>query len=211
MDLRFRVETDRFNRAMAEIGKITDDPAWQQKVIDYEVGKILEATIERTKRATIASIKKSAKSRGDWVTYDIGRGKKKYKLTNRFPDAIWRAILNRIELGIKRKTDAREFARQAWLELANALGFTVKATAQTRKATIPGRSNAVNVNAQKSAIGGKYGIALENNSPLIRFSEGRQAIFSAIVGRRKYFEATMRKTYTDKIKPIAARYGLSVN
>lgn len=211
MDLRFRVETDRFNRAMAEIGKITDDPEWQKKVIDYEVGKILEATIQRTHRATVESIKRSESSRGDWRTLDIGRGKKKYKLTNRFPDVVWRSIQMRLAEIQRAKMNAREFARQAWLELANALGFTVKATNQTRKASIPGRSNAVNVNAQKSATAGKYGIALENNSPLIRFSEGRQAIFSAIVGRRKYFEATMRKTYTDKIKPIAARYGLSVN
>ena len=211
MDPRLRVETARFNSAMAEIGRITNDPAWQKKVIDFEVGKILETTIQRTERATIASIKKSQKSRGDYVTYDIGRGKKKYNLNNRYPDAIWRALQMRMAETLAKKMNAREFARQAWLELANALGFTVKATNQTRMAKVEGVSNRQNVRAEAGGTGGKYGIAMENNSPLIRFSEGRQAIFSAIVGRRKFFEATMRKTYTDKIRPFAERYGLKVS
>lgn len=210
MDLRMRVEVDNFNRAMASIGKVTDDPNWQKKVIDFEVAKILEVTMQRTQRATIASIKRSQASRGPWRTYDLGKGRKKYFLENRYPNAIWRAIQTRLAASLKRKTDAREFARQAWLYLANALGFTVKTTAQTKGAKIGGVDNRSNIRGSRAGGVGKYGIELENNSPLIRYSEGAQAIFSAIKGRRRYFEESMRKTYVDRIKPLAERYGLTV-
>ena len=67
MDLKMRVEVGNFNRAMASIGKVTDDPEWQKKVIDFEVTKILETTIQRTTRATVASIKKSRATRPPWA------------------------------------------------------------------------------------------------------------------------------------------------
>lgn len=208
MDVKLRVETARFNEAMGQIGKVTSDPNWQKKVIDYEVGKILETSIKRTERATAASIKKSEASRGPIRTIDIGRGKKKYNTTFRYPDAIWRAIRMRMAEGLKKKMDAREFARNAWLTLADALGFTIAAPGLTRAAKIEGVTNRQNVRASLGGVAGKYGIEMENNSPLIRFTDSRQAIFSAIVGRRKYFETSLRKAYGDKIAPILERYGL---
>lgn len=211
MDRRLRVETENFNRAIAAIGRVTDDPEWQRKVIDHEVTKILETTIQRTVRATAASIKKSRTERPPWARIDIGQGEKKYYLLNRYPNKVWRAIQRRLDAIYRAKMNAREFARQAWYELAVALGFSVKATAQTKAANIPGVSNKGNVRASRGGARGKYGIELENHSPLIQFSAGRQALFSAIVGRRKYFETTMRKSYMDRIKPLAERYGLKVN
>lgn len=211
MDPRIRVETERFNAAMAQIGKVTNDPDWQRKVIDHEVTKILEVTIQRVQKATVASIKKSQRERPPWATLDIGRGRKKYYLLNHYPNAVWRAIQNKLGAIYQAKLNAREFARQAWLMLADALGFQVKTTGQTRAANIPGVSNKANVRASKGGGQGKYGIELENNSPLIRFSEGRQAIFSAIVGRRKYFETSMRKAWVDRVKPLVERYGLKVS
>ena len=79
-DLNLTVEVEAFNRCLRDMQKAIGDTSDMRKVIDFEVGKIVNKAITKTQRATIRSIRQSQENRPPWRTYDLGRGMKKYKI-----------------------------------------------------------------------------------------------------------------------------------
>ena len=59
MDLRLQFQVGAFNGAMRDMAARLGDPKTQQRVIDYEVARILEKALQGTKAATVAGIRKN--------------------------------------------------------------------------------------------------------------------------------------------------------
>lgn len=207
IDFRLQVKTDQFNQALREMGaKLDASGVTMQQVIDFEVARILEKTLQRTMAATKASITLSQEERPPWRTYDFGRGMKHYLLTNRYPDPLWRQIEQRLARSLARKIAAAGFAKQSWLALADILGFKIEAPGYVRQAKVGNVTNAANVGMQREFSAGKYTLYIEDNSPLLRWSDARQAFFSAVAGRTRYFYENLARGVFSDLQQVAARY-----
>lgn len=210
-DVGLTWEVTSFNAAMREMERKLEGAATLRRIIDFEVGKILQATLSRTKTATDVSVLTTESI--PWRTWDLGRGKKQYYLLNHYPNSIWAEMERRLEESLRRKLAARGLSKRAWLELGIKIQQPIEAPAQVTRAVSPGgHTGEDSVKATRGQNGKGYEITIENDSPLIRYSGGAQAFFAAVVGRRKYFERNVALGVFDDLKKVAARYpGLEVS
>lgn len=207
MDPRFRVEVGNFNRAMREMQGRLRSTVTLEQVIDYEVAKIVEAALSKTKAATVSGIRQSAETR-EWTTYQG----KKYKLANKYPKALHLAIAEKRKASLTRKLAARGLAKNAWLALARVIGFDISAPGFVAAARRPnGKGNEENVDAQRNYKESAYGLEISNNSPINRWADARQAFFAAVIGRRKFYEQNLKRGVFNDLGKVAAKYpGLTV-
>ena len=207
MDPRFRVEVDKFNRAMREMQGRLKQTVTMEKIIDYEVSKIIEMALQKTKAATVSGIRASSESK-EWTTYQG----KKYKLSNRYPRALHLAIAAKRKASLMRKLAARGLSRNAWLTLARAIGFDISAPGFVAAARRPdGKGNEENVSASRNHKEAAYGLEIANNSPINRWSDARPAFFGAVVGRRKFYDQNLKRGVFSDLAKVAAKYpGLTV-
>lgn len=210
-DLNLAVQVEAFNRCLREMEQKLATTASMQQIVDYEVGRIVNMAIRKTERATIRSIRKSNAERPPWRTYDLGRGMKRYYLENRYPNAVWRQIQQRIEQSLALKFQARELARRVWVEILNKLGQGVEASQQARQAQSGNFVPSSAASVDRTASQGKYGVAIENSYGKNQWSNSAQALFGAIAGRRRYFLANVSKGVFSSLESIAKRYpGITV-
>ena len=201
MDPRLRLEIGKFNSAMRELGASLAGHATMEQVIDAEVGKILEAALAGTDAATVSSIRSSSESR-----LYITRGGKKYKLSNRYPNNLWRSISAQRKASLVRKLAARGLAKQSFLALAREVGVEVKAPGYVAAATTPRHSNADNVETRRDYKNEAYGIMVRDSSPLIRWTGARQAFFAAVAGRRNFYAQNLKHGVFKDLAKVAAKY-----
>lgn len=207
VDVRLTAKVDQFNLAMNQMqAKLARSGITMQQIIDFEVGRILEKALSGTKTATKASISASIEKRPPWRTYDLGRGMKKYNLTNRYPDPLWAMIQARLAASLKAKLNARGYTKQSWWELAQILGVKIAAPGYVQSSTIPGHNNLENVAYNRMGGEGKYTLYIENTSPLLRFADARQAFFSAVAGRVKYIEKNLALGVFKDLAQVAKRF-----
>ena len=205
-DLNLTVEVEGFNRCLREMQRGLANTATMQQVVDFEVGKIINKAITKTKKATMRSIKRSQEERPPWRTYDLGRGMKKYNLDNRYPNAVWAKIRGRLKETLTRKYQALELARRVWVEVLNKLGQPADTTAQSRIAQSKTFNAAGAAGVERSKTEGKYGVMIENAYGKNRWVDAAQALFAAVVGRRKFFETNVSKGVLRDLKTVAAKY-----
>jgi hypothetical protein len=210
MDARLNWETVQFNSACNALKKKLGDTVTFQRIIEYEVAKIIQATMERTKTATDITIFKTAKI--PWRTWDLGHGLKKYYLLNRYSDAMWEEMQHLLLESLMRKLATRGLSRRAWLELGIRVNPTMTADTQVRRAVSPkGHTGAENVTVSRSAQDAKFTLMVQNRSPLIRWSNGDRAFFSAVRGRRIHMEkALAHGCFSDMAKMAKSFKGLVV-
>lgn len=203
-------ELTNFNNAMREMERKLAGATTLQRIIDFEVGKILEATLKRVTTATETSV--LATESIPWRTWDLGRGKKQYYLLNHYPDPLWSEMEHRLDSSLKRKLAARGLSKRAWYELGLRIQQPITAPAQVARAVSGGgHTGAENVTANRATNAKGYELRIENRSPLIRYSGGSQAFFAAVVGRRKYFERNVALGVFNDLREVAKRYpGLEV-
>jgi len=201
------VDLGNFNRgihALAGFAGVSVDRA-----IEYEAGKVLEAAIRYTPAASATKIRSSVENAA-FTTLDG----KAYKLSHRYPDALWQRISRQKKEGLRRKMRARGLSKQSWLKLADEVGLRVAAPAFVSKA-LPrdGKSHPENARASRVRTKGRWAIYFENSQPTVNnpFVGGRRAIARALQGRIRYFEQNLRRGVFSELKQIAARYpGLTV-
>lgn len=211
-DLRLKVEVESFNRALRQMHQKLGETTDMRKIVDFEVGKIVNKAIIKTRKATIKSIKRSQEERPPWRTYDLGKGMKKYNLTYHYPTTVWREIDRRLRESYFRKFKARELARRVWVEILNKLGQGIEASGQARTAESKGFNAAGAAGVQRSSTSGKYGVEIENSYGKNRWVGSAQALFAAVAGRRKYFLTNVAKGVFNDLKAIAAKYpGIDVS
>lgn len=200
-DAGIQVKAEAFNRALREMAIRLRNHATEQQVITAEVAKVLEATLSKTKAASLSKIRTSHQQK-EWTTLNG----KRYRLTNRFPNAVWSQLSSYRKELLTRKLAARGLAKQSWLALAKKLGVTIAAPGYVQNATVPNVDNAQNVSTERNDGEKSFGIRIENSSPLLRFSDSRQAFFAALAGRERFYFNNLKRGVFDSLKTIAAKY-----
>lgn len=201
MDPRFTLEVGKFNAAMGEMKARLGNAATMQAIIDFEVARIIERALARTTAAKVGDIRSSHRAR-EFTTLNG----KTYKLSNRFPNSLWQAIASKRRESLQRKLAARGLAKQAFLALAEKIGFDISAPGFVRSARTPNHTNAENVDAKRTSAEGKYTLAIAQSSPLNRWAGSRAAFYGAVVGRRKFFEQNLKRGVFSELTKIAAKY-----
>lgn len=195
------VRTQQFNQAMAELQRNLAQPRTMKQIVDSEVTSILTATIKKTKKATTQTIINSFDSRPPWRTYDG----KKYKLTNHYPNALWASIQEKMAKSLAAKLAAKAFAAQVWYKLGLRVG-PVQASSDVISAKKQNVDNSINGSVQKQEQANVYAMVIQNTSPLIRFSDSRQAIFGAIAGRTTFFKRNLATGVFNTMEATLKKY-----
>lgn len=201
MDPRLRMEVGNFNAAMRDMSKRLEGSTAMRWIVDEEVGKILEATLAKTDAATVQSIRASFDST-QWTTLQG----KKYKLSNRYPNPLWRTISEKRRSSLQRKLAARGLAKQSVQALAELMGVKINAPGYVSAAQTPKHTNAENVAVRRDFKPNAYGIEVSDRSPLLRWTGARAAFFAAVVGRRKFYEQNLRRGVFGDINQVIAKY-----
>ncbi len=210
-DTELEINVDAFNGALRDMSRRLSNTTTMQQVVDYEVGRIVNKAIRLTTKATKLSIKRSDAARPPWRTYDLGRGRKKYYLENRYPNAIWAKIQARLRESLALKYNARELARRVWAEIVKKLGQKLEATAQTQSARSGTFQAASAAGVERFRGTNSYGVEIENSYGKNRWVNASQALFAAIAGRRKQFEGNVARGVFDDLKKVEKQYpGLTI-
>jgi hypothetical protein len=181
-----------------------------------EVKSVLEATLARTKAASVTDIR-MARERKEFITLypDYkSKGKRKseqvtYYLFNYYPDELWKELekyhSDRVEKAILR----RGMAKQSWLLLADTMGHKIQAPGYVQRARPEIYENVKHV---KVRIAARYTIHFSNDSPGAKEGgEGHRALLSAMRGRMNYFKQNLKHGVFDTwAKTVAAYPGLKV-
>lgn len=201
--LDFRVDATRFNAMLRELDAIDPEVEWDD-VLTSEVAAATFASQKATASATVRKIRTDAKAR-QWVT----RNGKKYKLSHRFPDALWQQIEAQRAQALADKLAARGLARQSWLAAFAPLGVPAPGSIPNyvQRANAKGRQF-TNTFITREGAGDKSGIRLTNRSPAVGWpaAKMRRALLRAINGRTSFFKYNMEAGYYRTLKSRAAKY-----
>lgn len=205
-DLNLEIQVEAFNACLRDMHRTLGRTTKMQEVVDYEVGRIVNQAIRKTTRATIRSIRRSQQERPPWRTYDLGRGQKKYYLENRYPNAVWAKIQARLRETLAMKFQARELARRVWVEIIRKLGQRIEATGQAQSAKSGTFVASSAAGVERFRQEGAYAVEIENSYGKNRWVGAAQALFSAIAGRRKYFERNVATGVFNDLQQVAKKY-----
>ena len=201
MDLRLQIQVNAFNGAMRDMAARLGDAKTQQRVIDYEVARIMEKALQGTKAATVAGIRKNHAEK-QWTTFN----QKHYKLSWRFPNPLWKDISEMRKRVLQKKLAARGLSKRTWSELGISFGQHVKAPEYVYNAVSHGHTGARNVGSIRQPSTKGYGLVITNSSPLLQFSDARRAFFSAVAGRRLFYERNVAMGVFNDLKQVAKKY-----
>jgi uncharacterized membrane protein len=206
IDLKLEIKVDQFNACMNEMASRLQGSATKKEIIRSEVQSILQKTINSVKVGSVAKIVAS-QAGTQWTTM----AGKKYKLSNRYPDALWGVIKATREKDMAIRIASIGWGARAWYELALLLGLTLTAK-EASTAVEPGRDAAAYVKAAVEDAGNVYKIQVTNNSRLQTWIGGAAAFFSAIAGRVGFFNQNLKHGVFNDMKQVAAKYpGIEVN
>lgn len=211
-DFQLTVKIDSFNEAMAAMSEKLRGTATKEEIIRNEVQQILQKTLKGTATATKGSIYQSQASY-PWRTYQLdGSGfKKKYYLLNRYPDAVWAQIQNRMAESLARKTLAAGWSRKSWYELGLFIERPIDGLG-SENAVVKGRDASADVSAHTESSDTNFVLFVSNASPLMNFTGGRQAFFGAIASRSNYFRQNLAHGVFNDLAQVASKYpGLHVS
>jgi hypothetical protein len=174
----------------------------QGRAIEYEAGKVIEAAIKFTPVAKAAKIRDTVNKR-EFLSLDG----KRYKLSHRYPDALWRKIQAKQKRGLQRKLKARGLSKQSFLRVGELVGLRVSVPSFVARAT-SGRPHPENFAARRLRTAGRPGIWFSNAAPTLQspYVGGRRAVARALQGRKKYFEKNMRLGIFTDLKKIEKAY-----
>jgi hypothetical protein len=190
-------------------------------VVDHEIGRILEKSASLTPMSSEGAIVANAMAR-EWGTHKTGfptkrkfRGNspavgfKKYKYSNRFPDALWDIISTQRLNSIDVKTGYIGISKQSWISLASMLGIEIKVTKKVR--ALPKRESS-NFDTSRKSGPGMYSVSFRNAQPTINRIGGRGILRKAVNGRVGYFKRNMEKGVLGDLETLSKAYpGLKIN
>jgi hypothetical protein len=214
-DKGLRIKTEEFTRCMRELRtRLGTIQRTLQQVIDPEVAKVLEKSLALTNKASEIKIRERVKNR------------QVFMIDNKRIDMRWWPYLRRrdgammtmpadlqAQVEVKRarilrhKIAAIGLTKNSWWLLSRKLGIPINAPAfvQTAKTNNPaGMEN--NVAITRSGNGNSYGVKVENYMPILRWTNGTQAFFSALAGRIGFFRMNVKKGVFNDIANVAKKY-----
>lgn len=198
-DTGFELKIDQFNTFTRELSRLSR--ADLPKVIRSETAKILQVAAKETKRATAASIRKSQERRSPWRTYNH----KKINTSWRFPDAKWAFISSNLEASLSKKIAKANLATSIWVDMAKNLNLAIKKPPRFKEPKKPlGWSG--RVFTMENLDNDNFFIQIAGYADILKYANGRQALFKAIAGRIKFFEMNMNRGVFKRSEAIAKKY-----
>ncbi len=215
------IDTSKFNAMVRELARKANAP--DDEILSYEVGKVLEATVQFTPALQVSKLRSRTEaalfSMQPASLYTPKRGRRSvkiskngfiaYYLQNRYPNALWSAISARRKASLARALRARGLAKKSWWEIARLLGITIKVPNYVPIAVASsGRSYPGNVSAKRLRPAAKLQITIENAQPTVNIPQvgGARALQRAIDGRTKFFIQNVGRGVFDDVAKIAKKY-----
>ena len=221
-----RVDTSEFSAMCRQLSQIS--AASQQKILDAEVAKVLEAAVRHTPAAKVSAMR----ARQEQARYSAQpaslytprspsgrrhragvkptkRGFIRYHLANRYPAELWKKIVTRRKASLARKIRARGLARRSWLMIADALGLKIAVPSYVKGAVATtGKNYATNVSVGRRRSVAGVGITIVNSQPTVNLPNvgGAAALQKAINGRVNYFAQNLKRGVFRSAQRIAKAY-----
>jgi len=211
-DKGLTLKTEEFSNYLRELRAELGKGTTMKTIIDHEVARVLEKTIEDTEAADRTKIRERQKNRTtfkidgrNWTTRNYQTGQ-----AWRVPNAIWREIQAKRQRALRRKLGKVGLAKNSWYLLAEKLGQAVRAPGYVKnaKATIFNSGGANNVSVIRQGDGSNYGLTIINKMPILRFNtvKGLQALFGAMAGRIGAFRQNLKRGVFEDAAKIAKKY-----
>ncbi len=211
-DRGLTLKTQEFTGFLREFKAALGNQTTMQRLVDYEVGRALEASLDKTEAADRMKIQERVKNRN---VFEVGG--KKYLIRNyktgspwRVPNRIWPQIQEMKKRSLMRKLAAVGITKKSWLDLAEKLGQVIKAPGYVRNARVSnaGVNGNTEVERTTSGNGNRYGLRITNKAPKLGVpgTEGVQAFFSAIAGRIGFFKQNIAHGVFEEPAKIARKY-----
>ena len=186
-------------------------------VIRHEAGKIMEKTARLQTRATMQSLEESARTRPPWRTFR-GVPKKdastsdRLLITRKYPDWKWNFMRANFHDGPSGESVLRmNLAASTWLDMSRKLLDQVRKPPKWNEPKKPvgwSKQTIVMENLDMD----RFFVMILNFSSAVRLSGGSQALFTAIAGRRRFFERNLRMGVFKTAEATAKKYpGITVS
>lgn len=189
------------------------------EVLREEAGHVFSETIKKTHAARKEDIERSSRmathtlqpttlySPRSVARRHLRSGRVLYKLSWRYPDALWGAIQEARARDLHRRIAARGLAKQSWLKIGEMLGLAVEAPAYVKKAVARTRRDYPQDERVRVLRGnGFIGYEFENSQPTVNAIHGERQLQEAIDGRVRYFLNNVSRDVFDSLAAIAKKY-----
>lgn len=202
--LRIEIITRDFDRMLQEFASLDPRIEFRDIVIGV-AARVAFSAMGKTKAADEQKIRHSY----DEKEYTTFNGKV-YKMSNRYPDALWSELGGWVDNKIKIKLAARGLSKQSWYWLGLQLGATGSAPRYVQQANYKGLTFPQNANHSEEGDGGGFALTILNASPIVQAAGGKQALLGAMAGETKYFHRNMENrafaTLESRIKKYPGVY-----
>jgi hypothetical protein len=207
-DVKLEIETRRFDACISQLALKLGTNSYRAAMYG-EIGKVLQAAAERTKKATARSIAENNPKPGvPWVNavrWGTVAGKK-YRWDWKLKNDRWK-LWNQMHAEKVAKLKAKAgLAQSIFVEIAKKLGLAIRGTTASnavKTSTVnPASLASVAVEDGKD----KLVVVIEDLSNYARRCGADQALYSAIHGRVKFFERNLAEGVFRDAKQIAAKY-----
>jgi hypothetical protein len=213
MDFKLSAKTEEFTRFCGELkARMGTIAPTLQRVIDHEVARVVEKALEKTDAADRQKIRERVKNRAKFEiegqTYITNyRGKAQH-----VPDRIWAIIEHKRRRMLLRKLAKVGLTKRSWLILARKLGEEIKAPAYVRQAKSEFLDGEVqnNVSVRRQGGGNRYGLRIDNRTPILRWTNGTQAWYGALEGRIRFYHRNVAAGVFDHAHTIGKKYKVVV-
>lgn len=184
--LKVEIVTTEFNRMLRDLAAI-DPRASFEKVIHAEAAAVLRTALSRTKAAKVASIRRDVEGK-EFTTFNG----KRYRLANRYPNAVWSRLAAFRKQSLQTKLASRGLSKASWFYASKLLSETQIVPAYVRNANYKGRHYPENASKRETGTGTAYTLTITNSSPIVQLAGGQRALLSAMRGRVRYFERNLQ-------------------
>jgi hypothetical protein len=219
------IDASNFNKAMEGLADITGKS--MEKVMKYELARILEKTIKGTKPAKTKLIQERyTYKEGEKPSHRlVGRVRLNGRLHNtrkikpkiwskgkRIRNPLWQPMQQQLKRGMKYAKDRRGLAKATWYKQAKDMKLLdVKVPKYVEKA-YGHLGRAASRSLAKVWKRKPYVILVTNTArvPMVKEVGGYGAFKRAINGRQRFFETNVAKGVFMKAKDTAEKYGVLV-
>jgi hypothetical protein len=191
-----------FNRMLEEFADIDGRIEFKDVVLGV-AERVMRGASNYTKSADPAKIR-TAYGKKQYTSFNG----KVYRISNRFPDAIWNEIQRIRAEGLDVKLNARGLSRQSWNHVGASFGSSLAgdSPAYVTAANYKGRQYPEDGSSSESGTGGEYALTIKNDSPIVQAAGGKNALARAMNGETRYFEKNMEHRAFSTLASRVAKY-----
>lgn len=198
--LKVEIVARDFNRMLEELAAI--DPRVEFRQVCLGVAERVVAGAMRATRAAAAGRIRADYDAKEYTTFNG----KRYRLTNRFPDALWREISSSRRGRLSDKLKSRGLSKQSWLWVAESFGARLSAPAYVSAASYKGRQFSEDGSSSEAGSSSDFALTVVNSSPIVSAAGGRSALLRAMRGETLYFRRNMEARAFATLESRVAKY-----